>query len=254
MITIRIIPVLFLIILLPAITAGQQTQFETANTLMEDYQFTEALEYYRSIEDRGYHSGELFFNMGLASLYQDSLGLAKSYFMQSSRYRETSAEARSALDYLESRFEQRSAVLPQLPWERFFNWIDTRFGTGLMGALSLLFLNTGIALLIAGWFYTERAFWLKIGSRVLLASALLFFLVTLYLSWNNHRYSDAVTIDARAHLYEQPQVSATPSGTAYEGFAMRVNNPKSADASGWLYVRLENGRYGWIEANRVRTF
>ncbi|MEX0994918.1 MAG: hypothetical protein WD599_05275, partial [Balneolaceae bacterium] len=137
---------------IPTPLLAQQSEFDRANNLFEEQNIEEALELYRSIEENQHLSGKLFYNMGLAAIHLDSLGLAKYYFMRSARFPEMRRDALDAVNYVNNQFNRRSAVLPKLPWERLFDWLSDTIGPIWMMASGLFLLNLEIAGILTSWF------------------------------------------------------------------------------------------------------
>jgi hypothetical protein len=233
---------------------AQQSQFDTANELMEEHRVEEAFQIYRSILNDGYLSGKLFFNMALASMYQDSLGLAKYYLLQSAEYPETLAEAERTLNYVNDQFNRRSAVLPKLPWERFFEWMKNRFGPSWLLIFGILFFNLGAGSLIGSWFTDRASIWLKRAGYITGIFSLLLISSSFYLDYLDNRFDTGIVVDRQTIVYERAMAGSASISNAYEGYKMTVDTKRSENEPDWYYVRLENGMYGWIERTHVRTF
>jgi hypothetical protein len=254
---IRLISIAFLFLLLTLVTSvlnAQQSQFDQANELMEEQRIEEALEIYKSIERDGYRSGELFYNMALASMFQDSLGLAKFYLLQSAQFPETNQDATRTLEYVNEQFNRRSAVLPKLPWERFFDWLNHTFGATFLLSSGILLFNIGVGSVIGGWFVESYSKWLLRAGYLIGIISILIVLSSFYLDHLDNRFDTAVMIDRQTIVHQRPSDTSASVSSAYEGYTMTVDKQRSAEENGWLYVRLENGMYGWIEEHRVRTY
>ncbi|REL25053.1 SH3 domain-containing protein [Rhodohalobacter sp. SW132] len=233
---------------------AQQNRFDEATNLLEEQRYADAIESYKSIADDGHVSGALWLNLGVAYAHLDSLGKAKYYLMRSAEFPETESMARESLDVVENRFSRRSAVLPMLPWDRFFQWADEYFGSVTLLILGLILLNVGAGFVLAAWFrpgYKKPFKYLSITSGALAA---VFMSVSLYVDYQNARYETGVTIDRQSSVYSRPDTQSAVEATAYEGYTMRVDLRESESEAGWFYIRLENGRFGWIEENAVLTY
>ena len=151
-----ILVVLIVLFSLGSAIAEQNAQlmFDQANTMLEENNFSKALESYRNIEELGEVSGPLFLNMGIAAMEIDSLGLAKFYFLKAKNFNVTRAKAVEALEFVNSQFSRQSAILPKLPWDRAVDHFKEGIGASgifILGlilslSLSLLLLQTGSTL------------------------------------------------------------------------------------------------------------
>ncbi|WP_421773013.1 hypothetical protein [Gracilimonas sp.] len=229
-----------------------QAIFDEANTLFENGDHTEALSLYRSIEKSGNVSGALYLNMGIAAVQLDSLGLAKFYFLKAKAFNTTASQGETALDYVNSQFSRQSAVLPKLPWDRAVKWINevpTASGLFLIGFIITI---AGLILLYLSWF--NRLSFQNISSYVIalvIAGSGLAGLA-FYADYVNQRYNAAVLITNSQRVLQAPNADATLESIAYEGYDLTVDHWKSEEQPDWLYVRLGNGQYGWIQDSGVK--
>ncbi|PWN05620.1 hypothetical protein [Rhodohalobacter mucosus] len=240
--------------LVPAALYSQQARFDEATFLLEQNEYRKALDIYKTIADDGFQSGSLWLNMGIAYTALDSLGMAKYYFLQAENLDETESAASEALAYVNERFERRSAVLPQLPWDRFFNFLANRLGTGLLFTFAFILLYGGTAGIIAGWFYPVRSTLLKYLWTGMLISSGLVFAAAFYTDYLETRYGTGVIIEREQPVYQAPNTDTATVSTAYEGYVMRVDLAESESTEGWSYVRLENGMYGWLQTESMKVF
>jgi tetratricopeptide (TPR) repeat protein len=246
---------LFLVLFLfvPSLFA-QQAKFDEATLLLEDQEFRQAITIYSSIADEGHSSGALWLNLGIAYAQLDSLGKAKFYLLRAERFPETKQLAEEALAYVNERFNRRSAVLPPLPWDRFTDYLIISVGINTLFFITFFFLYTGSFSLIASWFirrYKRSLFYFGLTS--LFISALILS-TALYADYQNNRFGTGVITERQIPVYEQPATDASLVSTAFEGYTLKVDLNQSSDVPGWKYVRLENGRYGWVTNDALMVF
>lgn len=234
------------------IAQSPQARFDDALNSSASGDNIAAYDSLRAIESEGYISGELYYNMGVIAAKLDSLSVAKLYFIAASRYRETRQLALDGVQYVDSRFPQKVAELPLLPWEQFFDWLVRTFGINLLYWSVVIIANIGVLLYMLGW-YVGRPRWLR-GAYISAALYVVTFLtITLYIDAREQRYDDAVIIQGQYALKDAPDSNAAVVSQAYEGFSFTVDGKRSAEHPGWLYVRMSNGLYGWLPDGSVRT-
>ncbi|WP_234568656.1 SH3 domain-containing protein [Rhodohalobacter sp. 614A] len=233
---------------------AQQSSFDQANSFLEEGEYQSAIEIYQSIEEGGYQSGSLWQNMGVAYTRLDSLGKAKYYFLRAAEYSETEDQAEQALAYVNNRFPRQSAVLPTLPWIRFFNFLSANIGLRNLVYISLFFLYLGVALKIGSWFRLDLKKALNYSGYGAIAISAVLFVFSVIIQYQENRYSTGVMVDNESSVYEQPDENASIISTAYEGYTMQIDEDESEGESGWKYIRLENGMYGWIQDNHIMIF
>lgn len=233
--------------------AAQQARFDEANEYLQQQEYRQAIDLYSSIADDGYQSGALWLNTGIAYSRLDSLGVAKYYFLKAQKYPETKNSANNALEFVDERFPQRSAVLPPLPWNQFFSFLSDKYGSTKITLFALLFIYLGAGFIVWAWFRVDLKKFMTYTGFSALGIGFILLLTAFYISYLDSRYSTGVLIDRQATVFEQPADDAVIVSRAYEGYTMRVDFIRSEENPGWSYVRLENGMYGWIENESLKV-
>lgn len=235
-------------------TAQQQNPqviFNRANKLLQQGDIHQALATYKTLEEQNVISGALFINMGLSYIRVDSMGKAKYYFLKAGQFKETKQQADQALEYVESRFSRQSAVLPTLPWQQAINWLNHNIGASILLACGIILLNVGVFLFIAPWFVSRTFSYASKVAITLAVSGVLVIALSFYIDYRSQRYQKAVMVTQEASVTNQPEPSATIVSEAFEGYVFTVDQSKSRDQQGWSYIRMSNGRYGWIPTKEI---
>ena len=243
-----------LFLLMSPLLFAQQSRFDEGTQLLNQQEYREAINTYKLIADDGYVSGALWLNMGIAYAQLDSLGMAKFYLIQAERHKETKELAQEALLYVEERLSRRSAVLPPLPWNRFFEFLQIQVGVTTVYLSGLFILYVGIALIIISWFRLRLQKPLRTSGVTLTGLSILIFVIAFYVQYLDNRYATGILTDRESVVYLNPNLQSQRISTAYEGYKMRVDLYKSEEETGWRYVRLENGMFGWIDDQAVNIF
>lgn len=245
---------LFFILFFSVLKAQQNPQilFDEANTLIEDNNFYDAMSSYRAIENSGMDSGALFLNMGIAATQIDSLGLAKYYFLKATQFETTSDLAIEALQYVESQFSRQSATLPKLPWDKAVDWLKDGPGVTTMFFAGFVFIIIAVFFVLSKWF--ELFSFKKIATTVssLAILGILILLLSFYVDYVDGRYSEAVIIISEVQVKQSSNETSDLVSLAYEGYSVTVDLSRSNFENNWLYIRLGNGQFGWIENNGIK--
>ena len=245
---------IFCLLVVKGLAFGQQPLFDEANSLLNEGSYQAAIEIYQSISEDGYESGALWQNLGVAYTRLDSLGKAKYYFLKAERFSETEQHAQQALQYVNNRFPRQSAVLPELPWIRFINFLSIQVGLQAIALTALFLLYLGVALKIGAWFRLDFKQTLNYSSYGAIALSVILFICSMIIQYQENRYSTGVMVDREASVHQRPEKNSSVISTAYEGYTMQVDKTESKNQPDWNYVRLENGMYGWIEDGHIMTF
>lgn len=231
--------------------ADAQIQFDEAGNLLTEGKLEEAVTIYRQMEANNFASGPLFLNMGIIAVQQDSLGLAKYYFLKASKYDATAKDALEGIDYAESRFSRQSAILPKLPWERAFEWMNKNIGVSVFFIVGSLILNTAVVFIIIFWLQAEKRVLLK-SSFYMIPLGVTMIILAFYLDYQDSRYAEAIMIDEQTNVVASPDNTGDLISLAYEGYSFTVDQTRSNEIEGWSYVRMSNGLYGWIESHNIK--
>jgi hypothetical protein len=229
-----------------------QSRFDDANNLALQGDLTEAYSAYKALEAEGQISGKLYYNLGVIAFQLDSLSVSKLYHIAAMRHSETRSKAAEAITFLDSRFPQRIAELPKLPWEQFFDFLLRTFGLNLLFGSVVFIANIGIILYMLGW-WIGRPRWLRVAYLSAALYTLTFLSISMYIDYREQRYRDGVIIQGQYAVKEEADSNSAVVSQAYEGFRFQVDLERSAQKPGWLYVRMSNGLYGWLPEAAIRT-
>jgi hypothetical protein len=236
----------------PVSISQAQFDFEAANTLLEQGQYKEALKKYGAIREMGLYSGGLFVNMAIAAVELDSLGLAKYYLQKALLDESTESAAATGLMYVETQFSRQSATLPALPWEQFFDFIETNIGAFAIYWISFGCILLSTLLLLMSWFL---GLWAEGSTRKItligIGFGLMLLALSLFINQRAARFQDAVIVVNEATVYSEADVDASAVAVGYEGYDCRVDFSVTA-TNDWLYIRLGNGQMGWIQQSALR--
>lgn len=242
----------FLVLVSPVRAQTVQSRFDDANNLALQGNLTEAYNAYKALESEGHISGKLYYNLGIIAYQLDSLSVAKLYQIAAMRHNETHLKASEAITFLDSRFPQRIAELPKLPWEQLFDFLIRTFGLNILFTSVVIVANIGIILYMLGW-WIGRPRWLRGAYLSAALYTLTFLSISLYIDYREQRYRDGVIIEGQYAVKEEPDPNSAVVSQAYEGFRFSVDLKRSAQRPGWYYVRMSNGLYGWLPQTSIRT-
>lgn len=251
----KILAALFISTLLMVGSEAQQSTqliFDEANTLLEQSDYSGAMDIYRTIANGEEASGALFLNMGIAATQLDSMGLAKYYFLMAHSFPTTEANAEEALQYVESQFSRQSATLPKLPWDKAVDWLKMKPTSLGVFYIGFSFICIGVIFILLAWFDIFRS---KQTSKLIsfsLLSGLLILLLSFYVDYVDQRYSEGIIVRNEIQVKQKPSDDSDLVSLAYEGYSITIDFNKSEVENDWLYIRLGNGQFGWIENRGIK--
>ena len=223
-----------------------QTAFESALTAQRAGDTESAIRQYHDILHSGYHSAELYFNLGVAYLETDSLGRAVVNLERAHRLNPGSRKIERTLLDARNREPDALPVLPEFFGKKWLHHISVLFGASVWTILGQLSFGAGLFFLFAPYLRTG------FPRRTTLSGALLTFGILLICLgfYRKNLLEDQGVVIASTGLHAAPdatsdELRAVPVGTSYH----------QTDRIGdWLLVELANGETGWLKAKQTEAF
>ncbi len=247
--------VLLLLMPIGSLQAFQSPQllFDQGVEALEENDFDGARSKFLQLTQEGYAAGELYLNLGIVAVQDDSLGLAKYYFLKAEEFSSTQEDAEQGLKYVESRFSRQSAVLPKLPWEEALDWIKAEIGNPTLFILGAIFFNFSILMLVASWFYVSKTLLFKKFGFTTGPIGIILVCLAFYVDYLDSRYHEGIMIVDQTNVVERADDNSDLVSLAYEGYTFTIDARISSESDGWTYVRMSNGLYGWVKTHTIRT-
>ncbi|TNE72308.1 hypothetical protein EP331_07390 [bacterium] len=230
-----------------------QLQFDTANQFLKEQDFEQALNIYRTLKQSDFESGALYLNSGLAYTQLDSLGMAKADFLKAQQFDDTREQALEGLSYVTKKLPQKAAALPKMPWDNLLEWtVDSGVVFWLISGSVLLYMS--FMILIIYWFKARGNKWVlnAVIASVILSGA--FFAAAFYTNYVNVRYGKAVLKVKQSSLFESASTASSVVSLTFEGYEFTVDFTTSQGNPEWVYVRMSNGVFGWIQKQDLIQF
>lgn len=239
--------------LLPAAAWGQADFFQEGNRLYREGDFRAALESYVLIEESGFESGPLFYNMGNAYFKLGHLGAAILYYERAIQLLPGDDDVRANLELARSLTVDQVTPLPGfLPFRILRWWVDLLSPSALawlvgsawvlaLGALSVRVLRPDGPL--GRW--SLRVAWL--AGVVTVVFGLNLVIREAGLGVPDRAVVMAESVDVQSAPSDDPSLQVF---TVHEGTTVRIDR-RSDD---WLEVVLSDGQVGWLRAGAVEEF
>ena len=237
-----------LIFLLPAITfANDVTKvFQEANELYKANEFTTAIEKYESIENQGYRSPELYYNLGNAYYKIHKPGKAILNYERALSI--TTAESRSDITYnLELARKSLPDEIEILPpfflkrWKRNLNQLASPKSWSIVALIFFWLGIGGFVVWLKGKSRDQKKLGFLGGLGFLIFSALIF-LIAIDSSKTEKNSGLAVIMSNEVDLRSAPDEVSNSILILHEGTSVEL-----LDQIGeWYKVKLFNGEQGWL--------
>lgn len=235
---------------LPAAGADPDSLMEQANQNYTAGKYKQAAGLYIQVQEAGYESATLYYNMGNAFYKCGMMPQAILYYEKSLKLNPNDEKTKFNLKVANSKIPDKIEALP-LPFYRQW-WIGFSNTLGpVAGAIA------GIALLFV-FFVLLAVYLLPFAVRIRKTAfisaipALLFSLVFLYSAWwqNNNLISnsEAIVFDASVSVKSSPDAASQDLFVIHEGTRVSIND----QIGEWIEIRIANGADGWIPGSAVQ--
>lgn len=232
-----------------AATAPQQQDFEKANTLFRQKQYTEAANLYQRLVDEGFDQPELLINTGNAWYKANRTGLAVYSYEKALLVDPFSKAAQHNLNIANQRVEGYVNELPQLFFQQWWTAIKYMHAPNGWATGSIIF------------------FWLAVAGGILLllrptlfptvvksATGLLGLLFAFYLFMAITTYVNATTHDNGIIMGSVVKVKSAPDQNSKDLFELHegVKVQITDGTSEFCKIELPDGKTGWMACGDIK--
>lgn len=221
--------------------------FEDAVASFELKDYSKALDRFKSIENEGIISADLFYNIGNCYFRLNEVGRSILYFKKALKVKSNHEAARRNLKYsltfTKDKQGSGSEDVIKSFWEKAFEALSIN----LLALISIIIFSLIILLIVLMIIrYHNREKTVPAFITVVLTVFLVLFLVLSFLKWKEyHNEDEAVLLSSSAIGYSGPSEDFTRVFTIHEGMIFQVER----EESGWCLIKLANGLGGWIETD-----
>ncbi len=207
-------------------------------------QFTEALANYIKIEEAGYTSEALLYNIGNTYFKLKENGKAILYFERVLKLNPSNADASNNLALAKEYSLDKIEGVPEFILTTWIKDINYSLSSDMWSYISL-FLFAAVAVFLLGFkfAYTSR---LRKLSFFFGMVALLFGLISAAFAWDQRHNSglkdSAIVMKLVSTVKSSPDISGKTLFILHEGTKVKLLE----ELGGWMRVELADGRQGWI--------
>ncbi|MBD3224478.1 MAG: hypothetical protein GF313_07100 [Caldithrix sp.] len=223
--------------------------FEKGNIQYQEGQYTQALEYYQKISERGYESGPLYFNMGNCYYKLNDLGHARLYYERARFFMKGDMALKENIRLLELRLDDKIEPPPKF---FLFTWWEALINMFSIQILSwVVALGFWIVLVLAAlWLYFQQRRGMDRFKNMFVIMTVFFMIasfILVYKIYERHDTVRGVIMQPVVTVYSAPDSESTEVFVLHEGTVFRVER-RNDD---WLEIKLLDGKSGWLKNTTV---
>lgn len=216
--------------------------FNEANQLYAGQQYEQALDAYKQIENGGYTSPALFFNMGNCSFRLGDIGLARGYYERALKAGMRNDEDLAFnLNFIRSMLNDPEQENPQVWYKALANiFAATTWLYIALASYVLVFVVAGAAFFKGTFSLTSKSL-----IATLVASCIICTAAFLYKKYNPENF--AVISSKQADIMHTPSYTGNTFFTLHEGTKVRL---LQTDGN-WALINYAEDKRGWVDAANI---
>jgi tetratricopeptide (TPR) repeat protein len=244
MISRRLMPIVFsLLCLFPALlwADGLDRNFELGNEFYIEGDYTKAISEYEKILKTGYHSAELYYNLGNACFRDGQLGLAVANYIRAKRLAPRDEDIRVNLEFARRFAIDKIEVTEETILLDYINRFFDSFSLNEITTLAIILYILTAAVILVRFIYRR----IYIYTPVVVILLALFFFSAVFTAVKLERdvlTRTGVVLDRQAEVKNGPGDDFSNQFTAHAGLMFRIER----EESGYFLVNFENRLKGWI--------
>lgn len=229
-----------------AVEFDNMTLWERGNQSYIDGDYAAAVTAYQAIENRGYSSSRLYYNMGNAYYKQGQIGRAILYYNRALVISPSMDDARHNLEIAEAQTKDNIAVVPEFFLNRYMRTLRSAISCSAWSVMSVAFFGVMLLFLLI-FLLGSRIKVRKVGFYGAVVSLLLFVVVTIFGISARNSIIDrpaAIVMSSAISVKSSPDRAATDLFVLHEGTKVEV----SSEVDGWSEITIADGKKGWTES------
>ncbi len=244
--------ILVVLVQLPVWLFGQnyESNIRLAERYYADANYDSAAMAYQKVLDEGYHSAELYYNLGNSFYKQNQIPSAILYYEKALKLDPGNDNILFNLKLANSRIQDKIEDLPLIFFVRWYiglytmfsvdNWAKIALVLFSLFALFSLFYFLGKSVLVR-----KTGFYLGFVFLILSASSL-------FLTYKKHHsqieQNQAILFAPAVTVKSSPNVNGVDLFVIHEGAKLQVIDKVGQ----WCEIKIANGSIGWIEMKTIR--
>jgi len=242
---------LFFVLFVNLSFSQQNDIFVVANEKYNSLDFVGAIEKYNELLKGGFHSSELYFNLGNAYYKLDSLAQSIYYYEKGLKYFPNDSSLTQNLEYLNNLTIDDIESLPEDIISMQFNYLLNYFSFNNWSIITIItaILSCFIFLL---YFLSKSSKYKRTYFTIFILS---FMLTSSFLFVNFKIYNVQTTIEFGIVYNDVIEVNFEPNEKSevlfeiHEGTKVEIIENFDTD---WLKIKLSNGQTGWVIKNQIK--
>ena len=226
-------------------------KFTEANNLYNDSKYEKSIELYYQILDSGFHSAELYFNLGNSFYKLNDIANSILFYEKSLKLNSNDKDAINNLKMVNNAIIDDITKIPEPFIESQLNKISNVLSFSAWSYISIILSFLFLVLFVLYFFSKEPN--VKRASFTFLF--LLFFLIVITLKVSFHAYEKnyieqyAIIFSKKIEIKAEPNERSENLLILHLGTKVKIIDSFNEE---WVKIKLVNGQEGWINNKEIR--
>ncbi len=226
-------------------------KFIEANNLYNESKYEKSIEIYYQILDSGFHSAELYFNLGNSFYKLNDTANSILFYEKSLKLNSNDKDAINNLKMVNNAIIDDIAKIPESFINIQLSKLSNNFSYSTWGLISIIFSFSFLLIFVLYFFSKEpivkrTSFTLLFILSLLIGSSLKIGLD----SYEKNRLEKyAIIFSSKIEIKAEPNMRSENLLTLHMGTKVKIINNFNDE---WLKIKLVNGQEGWISKNEIK--
>jgi len=242
--------VVFFILFINLSFSQQNDIFIVANEKYNSSDFVGSIEKYNELLIKGFHSPELYFNLGNAYYKLDSLANSIYYYEKALKLDPNDIDTLNNLAYTQNMLIDKIDVLPSNQLSNIL--INISNFLSINQWLSFGIISIYIFLILFIFYFLKRDSNSKKNyftfSSILFCISIVFIVTGVTKFENQKSNTEAIIFDKKIDFRTEPNYRSDVQFNLHEGTKVKLKE----ELGDWVLVELSNGASGWVELNSIK--
>jgi tetratricopeptide (TPR) repeat protein len=216
-----------------------QNYFKAANNAYHQQNYEQAIELYQNILSQGYHSKEIYFNIGNSYYRLNRIGEAILYYEKAQKLDPRDVDIQYNLELANLR------VIDRIEWDNLKLFFSIQ---QLSRLISVLFALTVFCLIL--WLFTKRyrlRRWILYLSAVAGLLTIFWAYILIIRTGELKEFHWAIVLTPTVTVLSAPDENSTDVFLLHEGVKVSLNENRGD----WVKISLPDGKSGWMKKNDI---
>lgn len=241
-----------LVLFLSLVSFGQETEklFTEGNTFYKTEEYSRAVEVYLAIEEQGFQSAELYFNIGNCYYKMNKVAPSIYYYEKALKLNPNYQDAQYNLSYAQRMTIDAIEELPKTFLQRFQQNIILKYTFETWAIISI------VASFLMGILFLLYYFSKGTKSKLAFFNTAIFTLfilgITLFFAYQNYGVTQkdrpAIIFAKSSEIKNAPTPSGDEVFELHEGTKVQILD----ELDNWKKIKIADGKIGWIPSKDLK--